>query len=154
MLLSSFLASFLPVDKPEATYLIDSSHLKTGGIYAESAIFGSTSFFTPLSSPKPHFKATLASLMHLNSKRMNAWRPLSMQEAAFIACSRRLQNCFATSTPFTLWHFLLQPTVNASSLTANSRLLAESQKQAATGSNGRRVNAFASAYVEGLCPSR
>ena len=71
MLLSSFLVFVFPADQPEATYSIDFGRLKTCGIYAESTIFGSVSFFSPLSSPKLQFNDTLASFMQFNSKRMN-----------------------------------------------------------------------------------
>ena len=77
MLVSSFLAFFFPVDQPEATYPIDSSRLKTCGIYAQSTIFGSASLFAPLSSPKLHLNDAFAALMHSNSNRANARWPLN-----------------------------------------------------------------------------
>ena len=61
----------------KGTCPIDSSRLKTCGIYAQSTIFGSASLFTPLSSPKLHLNDAFAALMHLNSNRANARWPLN-----------------------------------------------------------------------------
>ena len=86
MLLSSFLVFFSLVNQPEATYPIDSSRLKTCGIYAQSTIFGSVSLFIPLGSPKPHFKANFASFMHSNSNIKDALWPLDASR-----CLHRMQ---------------------------------------------------------------